>query len=187
MSDWGLTQVFMCTCQDSLVSLFPKGNASSRHSCFYCISGIPTCIWRVEFKVVELAFWVLLNLYIRSAHFINRIEGESRGGRDPSRRRWNLWRDVGVFRGRNRDGGVGRRRRRRRGARVTISVRPNSGPTFWKIVIAPSPVKTNWPLEGFHVRGLAEEGRPPRGFFARAGTDRPRKTVIDAVVWRCFA
>ena len=54
--------MFICTCQDSLVSLFPMGNVSSRLSCFHCISSIPTCIWRVEFKVEESAFWVLLNL-----------------------------------------------------------------------------------------------------------------------------
>ena len=53
--------MLICTCQDSFVSLFPMGNASSRLSCFHSISGIPTYIWRVEFKVEESAFWVLLN------------------------------------------------------------------------------------------------------------------------------
>ena len=61
--------MFICTWKYSIVSglvgfLFPMGNASSRLSCFHCISGIPTYIWRVEFKVEESAFWVLLNLHV---------------------------------------------------------------------------------------------------------------------------
>ena len=39
------------------------GNDSSRLSHFHCIGGIPTYIWRVEFKVEESAYWVLLNLH----------------------------------------------------------------------------------------------------------------------------
>ena len=56
--------MFICTCQDSLVSLFHMGNASSKLSCFHCISSIPTYIWRVEFKIEESAFWVIINLHV---------------------------------------------------------------------------------------------------------------------------
>ena len=59
------------SCQDSLVPLFPMRNASSRLSCSHCISGIPTSIWRVEFKVEELAFWMLLNLL---DHLLQRLK-----------------------------------------------------------------------------------------------------------------
>ena len=58
-------QVFICVSQYPVKSGHAKsfvfmGNASSYS---HRINGISICTWRVEFKVVELVLWVLLNSY----------------------------------------------------------------------------------------------------------------------------
>ena len=78
--------MFICTWKHSIVSglvsfFVSHGKRFARLFCFHCISGIPTYIWRVEFKVEESAFWVLLNLYVcvLSVYVLHRCHGTSSG------------------------------------------------------------------------------------------------------------